>query len=187
MVEEIVAGQMLDVSFMLECEVATSAITQKNILKTALYTFVNPMLIGGALADVHSSDDVYKSLGLTLGQAFQIQDDMLDVVGDTHKTGKMTFSDVQAGQHTLLTQYIFQSKEPKDKEILLSLFGKDIDENARKVLARLFHETGALDHAESQIDALFTRAKKIISDSKTKPEAKQTWQNFITLLDKRKS
>lgn len=186
MIEEIVAGQMLDVSLMLSYKVDLKTILRKNELKTALYSFVNPMLIGAVLAKSHARIPLYKELGLLLGQAFQIQDDLLDVIGDRKDTGKISFIDIEDGQHTLLTQYIFEKGKARDKEILLSLFGKPLDIQSRKVLLRLFDETGAISHAEEQVSKLLSRAQEIITSSNLKVEDKTRWSFFVQLLDKRK-
>jgi len=185
--EETVAGQMLDVSLMLKDKVDSKTLTKKNELKTARYSFVNPMLIGAAQANSHNRDGMYTKLGLVLGQAFQIQDDLLDIVGDSKDIGKTPMLDIQDGQHTLVTQYVFEHAVPRDREILASLFGKPVDEAARKVLLRLFASSGAIKYAETEIAKLFTEAKSIIDHSEMKTLDKKKWMAFISLIDKRTS
>ncbi|MEY2702869.1 MAG: hypothetical protein RLY43_1507 [Bacteroidota bacterium] len=187
MVEEVVAGQILDVSFMLEYEVEMKDIFKKNEYKTAFYSFVNPMLIGATLSGKNIDKNFYKELGLCLGQAFQIQDDLLDIVGDPHKTGKKRFLDVQDGQHTILTQYIFENSSDSDKNIFKALFGKEIDEYSIQVLLKLFKETGAVEFAEKEIHTQLDKANKIVLKSDIKPMIKDVWFDFIMLLNKRKS
>jgi geranylgeranyl diphosphate synthase type I len=186
MIEEVVAGQILDVSFMLQNEVDKESIFQKNDYKTALYSFVNPMLVGATLSGRKFNKDFYHDLGLCLGQAFQIQDDLLDIVGDESKTGKMNLLDVQDGQHTLLSQYIVENADSNDKQIFMALFGKEIDEYSRDVLLRLFEVTGAIKYAQDEIDSQFEKANKIILKSNIKPTMRDVWFDFIKLLDKRK-
>lgn len=186
MTEEIVAGQLLDVSLMLRYEVDLKTIMQKNELKTSMYSFVNPMLIGSTLARSSNRFSFYKELGLLLGQAFQIQDDLLDVVGDRKDTGKISFIDIEDGQHTLLTQYIFEQGKARDKEILMSLFGKSIDDQGRKVLLRLFSETGAISYAEDQVSKLLSQAQELIDSSDLKIKDKTRWSSFVKYIDKRK-
>jgi geranylgeranyl diphosphate synthase type I len=159
MVEEVVAGQMLDVSFMLTYKVDSSTIEHKNVLKTALYSFVNPMLIGSRLAKSSGHDENYRAFGLFLGQAFQIQDDLLDIIGNSKDTGKQTFLDVQEGQHTILSQYIFERASERDVEVLRSLFGKSVDDHGRKVLSRLFESTGSVDFAQKEVTQLIAKAR----------------------------
>lgn len=187
MIEEVVAGQLLDMSFMLQYEVETKTILKKNELKTALYSFVNPMLIGNALTYKVGHEDLYTKMGLALGQAYQIQDDLLDVIGSRKNTGKVNLLDVQDGQHTILSQYIFENSEPYDREVFMSLFGKTVDDHSKKVLMRLFKDSGAIEYAEAEVLRLFDMAKKMVSESDMKASSKKTWNVLIDFLDKRKS
>lgn len=187
MIEEVVAGQMLDVSFMLQYDVELRDIFQKNVYKTALYSFVNPMLIGATLAGATQNENLYRTLGLCLGQAFQIQDDLLDIVGDPAKTGKKRLLDVQDGQHTILTQYIFEHATENDRNIFRSLFGKEINEYSVQVLLKLFKDTGAIAYAEQEIQTQLEAARACISQFHCKRAHQQAWGAFIELLNKRKS
>lgn len=187
MIEEVVAGQMLDVSFMLQYEVESVSITKKNELKTALYSFVNPMLIGSMLANKVENEAFYTQLGLALGQAYQIQDDLLDIIGESSQTGKANLLDVQDGQHTILSQYIFENSKPHDREVFMSLFGKPVDDHSKKVLMRLFKDVGAIDYAEQEVARLFDEARKTVADADMKISTKKTWNELIVYLDKRKS
>jgi len=187
MIEEVVAGQIMDVSFMLQYEVEMKDIFQKNEYKTALYSFVNPMLIGATLTGKNIDKNFYKELGLCLGQAFQIQDDLLDIIGDPQKTGKKRLLDVEDGQHTILTQYIFENSNDNDKNVFKALFGKEVDDYSTQVLLKLFKDTGAINYAEKEIHSQLDKANKIILKSNIKPMIKEVWFDFVMLLDKRKS
>jgi geranylgeranyl diphosphate synthase type I len=187
MIEEVVAGQILDVSFMIQDEVDMKHIFQKNEYKTAFYSFVNPMLIGATLSGKSIDKNFYKDLGLSLGQAFQIQDDLLDIVGDPKKTGKKRLLDVEDGQHTILTQYIFENAKENDKNIFKALFGKEVDEYSSQVIFKLFQDTGAIDYAEKEIHFQLEKSNKLILKSNIKPMMKDVWIDFVNLLDKRKS
>jgi len=187
MIEEVVVGQMIDVSFMLKHEVDTESILLKNELKTARYSFVNPMLMGAALAQSTRRSDLYTQFGLVLGQAYQIQDDLLDVLGNSGETGKSTFTDIQEGQHTLLTQYVLENGKPEEKEILMSMFGKPIDDHTRKVLSWLFESTGAINYARNKISELFHEAEELINNSDLRDVDRGRWLSVVSMLNKRNS
>ncbi|MEN0130171.1 MAG: polyprenyl synthetase family protein [Brevundimonas sp.] len=74
--------------------------------KTAAYSFCLPMqagaLLAGATAErVAALDD----LGMRLGVAFQLCDDLLGVFGDEAQTGKSALSDLREGKRTALVAY----------------------------------------------------------------------------------
>ncbi|MFH1395088.1 MAG: polyprenyl synthetase family protein [Candidatus Omnitrophota bacterium] len=72
-------------------------------LKTSKYTFEGPLVIGGILSGAQKKEiNNLSKLGCILGQAFQIQDDLLDIFGAVKKTGKPVFSDIAESKKTLL-------------------------------------------------------------------------------------
>jgi len=187
MIEEVVVGQMLDVSLMFQSKTTTEVLSRKNELKTALYSFVNPMLIGSALAGKAERTEFYRNFGLLIGQAFQIQDDLLDIVRSRKELGKIPFIDIQDGQHTLISQYVFDHGKPQDKEVLSALFGREIDDNGRKVLSRLFESTGAIQHAETEISLLMQKSKNLLISSDIKKEDKEIWMSIVSIINGRTS
>ena len=99
-----VGGQVADV----EAEKKRESLTNEQILyihthKTGALIKAS-MLIGAILA---GASDAYKSdiakCGANIGTAFQIQDDILDVVGDSAELGKSVGSDAANGKQTYVT------------------------------------------------------------------------------------
>ena len=182
MVSEVVAGQALDVAFMVSPGVTLQDILKKNELKTARYTFVEPMQIGRALAKSTAHEATYTDLGLALGQAFQMQDDLLDIVGTAKVTGKQPCIDIEDGQHTLLTQYVFDLPEDgtAHTETLRSMFGKKLSDTDRAMLRTLFSDTGAIAYAQHEIDTLLGRAEASVKELPETHSAE--WNRIIALL-----
>src|SRR3989344_5774693 len=84
-------------------------IRQMTELKTAKYTFVGPLTVGAILGKANKSQiDALSKLGLLIGLAFQIQDDILGIFGNEKVTGKSVLSDLREGKNTLL---IHKTKE----------------------------------------------------------------------------
>jgi geranylgeranyl diphosphate synthase type I len=185
MFEQTVAGQMIDVSLMLRSRITTEELVRKNELKTAQYTFAGPLMIGAALAGSDSRQDLYKKFGLALGQAFQIQDDLLDVIGDSKNTGKLNFIDIEDGQHTLLTQYIFENATDFDKEVLSALFGKPLDAHGRSALMHIFTSNQAVEYAEREISRLIEESQTYIGQVSMRAGYREKWDQFIQLIKTR--
>ncbi len=83
--------------------VATEDIRQMNRLKTG--ELIAASLTCGAILGGGTSADTMqmRSLGLALGLAFQIKDDLLNLVGDPEIIGKGVGTDAQRGKATLLS------------------------------------------------------------------------------------
>ena len=57
--------------------------------KAARYSVEHPIVLGAALADADESElEACRTLGLPLGEAFQLRDDLLGVFGDPRTTGQ---------------------------------------------------------------------------------------------------
>ena len=95
--------------------------------------------------------------------------------------------DIQDGQHTFITQYVFVYGKEHDRDVLVSLFGKPVDDASRKVLSALFECSGAIGYAETEIASLFSEARELIETSDMKLSDKEKWLALMRLLDKRKS
>lgn len=113
-VEEVIAGQIIDVDIMVGDNVDQELLEKKNHYKSGKYTFVRPLLTGALLAGADKTVcKKFEQMGELLGKAYQMRDDLLDVMveeGDetTHYDNKTKFSDIQDGQQTYLTQYIYE-------------------------------------------------------------------------------
>ena len=131
--------------------------------------------IAGILANENS--EKYKIYGNSLGIAFQIIDDLLDITGDEKKLGKPAFSDLKEGKSTLPYIYLYHGLSKNDKITLLSLFKKDLSEenkawilnmmdklniiNKTKEIALLYGNK-ALQNLDSNDDKLINIVKDMI-------------------------
>ena len=72
--------------------------------KTASYTCITPLALGLICAgfDPHTADKWAHRIGQPLGIAFQISDDLKDIVPATPATGKPLFGDIREGKRTIL-------------------------------------------------------------------------------------
>ncbi|MDD1674956.1 MAG: polyprenyl synthetase family protein [Methanomicrobiales archaeon] len=100
---EICEGQQIDMSFEGREDVTTGEYLEMVQKKTgALYAA--SAAIGGLLAGgtVIQTDALFQ-YGLRSGIAFQIQDDLIDILADAEKSGKDRGSDLRRGKQTLIT------------------------------------------------------------------------------------
>ena len=79
MANDIVLGQMIDVDIPSRKDISKELSDKKDRLKTASYTFIRPLQIGASLMGIDDETEKFcEDLGLNLGLAFQLQDDLLD-------------------------------------------------------------------------------------------------------------
>ncbi len=79
MADDVVLGQIIDIDIPSRKEIPKELIDKKDMLKTASYTFIRPLQIGASLIKIDKNTEKFcEDLGLNLGLAFQMQDDLLD-------------------------------------------------------------------------------------------------------------
>ena len=89
--------------------------------KTASYTTIAPLLLA-LLAAGESPDQARHcalAVGRPLGLAFQLADDLLDVVGSSRNTGKPIGGDIREGKRTVLLADALSAADTADKPIWL--------------------------------------------------------------------
>jgi geranylgeranyl diphosphate synthase, type I len=174
---ELMAGQYLD---MLEQAVAgdqpeTAVDRARRVIryKSAKYTIEEPLLIGGTLAGADPALlATYSAYGLTLGEAFQLRDDVLGVFGDPWQTGKPAGDDLREGKRTVLVAETLRAADAAQRARVQQLLGRpDLDATGVDTLRGIIRETGALDAVERLITELVTQARAALHAGNIAPPA----------------
>ena len=142
--------------------------------KTAFYTFSTPLAAGAILAGAPEKEEqrLFK-LGIYLGRAFQIKDDILGMFGDEKKIGKSTLSDLQEAKKTLLIWQAYQNSSKTTRATIKKLLDKSKVNNADLIKVRsIVIESGALAYVEREIDSLVNKSRILIKSSSIKPQYK---------------
>ena len=93
-----------------------------------------------------------KEYGTALGRAFQIQDDLLDLVGDEASFGKRIGGDLREGKKTYILLRALERARGADRRQLLRVFRKErIAWREIPAFRDLFERTGALEDARRKI------------------------------------
>lgn len=149
----LVEGETLDVQYSgAALQLDEAAITDVLWKKTGvLYEFAGRA--GAAIALCDASADLPPAKAIArfcrlCGTAFQIQDDILGVVGDERQLGKPVGSDIREGKTTLLTLKALAQADGRQQEMMLRTLGDDQASAAdvQAVVATL-RATGAIDYA----------------------------------------
>lgn len=163
MIQEVVLGQMIDVDLALGEKVTEQILEAKNLYKTARYSFARPLLAWAQLAGAsQEQQDLLFRVGELLGMAYQVRDDMLDVLEFEHD--KTTFADVQEGQQTYLTYYVQQFGTQAQKDLLAQCMGKHLDAGQIQALKDMFHTSWAIDFTKEKIAQLIGQANAILEN-----------------------
>jgi geranylgeranyl diphosphate synthase type I len=133
--------------------------------KSAGYTVQRPLQLGAAIAG--AGTDVVEActaIGLPLGEAFQLRDDVLGVFGDPAVTGKSADDDLREGKQTLLIALAEEEADAAGRRLLQECLGNaDCSPEQFDALRRLLETTGALARVEERITARTTLAREAIA------------------------
>ena len=86
----------------------------------------------------------FRLYGRNLGIAFQIIDDVLDIVSDSKTLGKPALSDFKEGKTTLPYLYLHSLLPTKEKERLKNAFKKEIDAAEQAWILEQLKKSGAI-------------------------------------------
>jgi geranylgeranyl diphosphate synthase type I len=133
--------------------------------KSAGYTVQRPLQLGAAIAGADSAVvEACSAIGLPLGEAFQLRDDVLGVFGDPAVTGKSADDDLREGKQTLLIALAEQEADPAGRRLLSKVLGDPTAGSAHfDALRQLLETTGARARVEERIAERTTVARAAIA------------------------
>ncbi len=94
--------------------------------KTSWYTVASPCRLGAIVAGAGRPVlDSLREFGVSLGIAFQIQDDALNLVGDQEKYGKSKSDDILEGKRTLIILHLLSAATGEERGKVISIMNKN--------------------------------------------------------------
>ena len=178
-------GQFLDINFSDGPNLPATPTEIILTLKTTGYTTLSPIYCGALLAGagdhVYSTLDKYAHL---IGQAFQVQDDILGFFGKQETIGKPVGSDFREGKLTPITKLLLAKVKKEEKKFIKSLFGQDkisVDDftKVQKIAANLKIDTEVSDKAKKLIQQAQITIKTSRLPEKVKDFFSQTAEYII--------
>lgn len=164
---ELNLGQYLDMRAAAEREPDRQTAQRVATFKTALYTIVRPMQVGAALGCAGASTellDAIDTFGRPVGQAFQLRDDLLGVVGEKDRVGKPVGDDLREGKATELVAIASENATDSQQKVLATIGQRDLSDLAIVSIVDVLRETGAISAVEERIDKLVEAAAAAAHD-----------------------
>lgn len=141
----VTVGQLLDVLAVDAPAASPADVAEIHRRKTGQYTTEGPLLLGALLAG--AGPDVVAKLtayARPLGEAFQLVDDLLGVVGASETTGKPASSDLREGKRSSVIEAAVGASGPASDE-LAALVGRPLDAQEAARARALIVASGAPD------------------------------------------
>lgn len=163
------AGQYLDIRLaaqpLQDLGGQTDAIVATMRSKTASYTAEGPLALGAALAGLDAeSVDAWAAVGVPLGIAFQLRDDVLGALGTPATTGKPAGDDLREGKRTLLLSLALDRADAAARDVLANTVGIESASPADiGAAADVLRASGAVDAVEIQIHEYAQQARDALA------------------------
>ncbi len=138
-------------------------ITEKSAVLFSCACFLGAFLAQASESHARSLAD----FGLNIGIAFQITDDLLDIVGDESKTGKTLGTDVDKHKLTLAVIHLLKAADEREKKMIISSYLDREDARCDKgALVKMLGRYGSLDYARSRAQEFVDTALQALTDLK---------------------
>ena len=172
---EIGEGQQYDMEFENRTDVTEAEYIEMIRLKTSVL-LACAVKMGAILADASAedADNLYK-FGEQIGLAFQLQDDFLDVYGDSAVFGKAIGGDITSNKKTFMLINAFNHATAEQREELTRWITAEQFDAAEKIAAvtRLYNEIGIDRMAKEKIEYYFAQSTQYLARVNVPDERKQ--------------
>lgn len=120
--------------------------------KTCWYTTLLPLRVGALIGSRGEVDPaVMMRFGFFLGAAFQIRDDVLNLVGVEDVYGKEALGDLREGKRTLILIHLLASASAEERDQVAAFLGLEPAERTPEVVAPiigLMRDHGSIEFAD---------------------------------------
>ncbi len=182
MIVRTIEGQALDLGWVRDgrFDISVDDYLDMATHKTAYYSGATPLAAGAIIGG--GSDEQIEALrafGLHTGLAFQIQDDLLNLIGTKEAANKDFRTDITEGKRTLVAVHALSDERYHDEvEAILSSGTEDPAQLARAV--EIFQQTGSIEYAHAYALDLTAKAKAAIEGVELDPHAREL---FLSMAD----
>ncbi len=158
---DLTKGQDLDMRFeTMGANVSTEMYLDMVYKKTG--ALVNAAILSAAILGTTDQNIIegYEIFAKNIGRAFQIQDDILGIWGDSSQTGKSSNNDLYRKKKTLPIIYMFDQATGDRKQQLMDYYASDdpLSDDAIVFVRESLAETGAKAYAQEMANTLQTQA-----------------------------
>ena len=185
---EIGEGQQYDMDFEHRNDVTEDEDIEMIRLKTSVL-LACAMKMGAILADAPAKDaDLLYKFGEQIGLAFQLQDDFLDVYGDSEVFGKAIGGDIVSNKKTYMLINAFNKANDEQRKELQQWVNQQHGDPQKKITAitKLYNDMQIDKMAERRIEHYFECGKRYLDEVNVPAERKVNLINYALKMMNRK-
>ena len=159
-----VEGQALDVGWVRDdvYDLTPDDYLEMALGKTGYYSGIAPLTVGAIVGGASAEEkEALAAFGKNSSIAFQIQDDLLNILGDERTMGKDYLTDVLESKRTLMVIHCLASADPTDRERLVTLLRRGREKSTEEAteVVDLLERYGSVEYARSTARDLILEAR----------------------------
>jgi geranylgeranyl diphosphate synthase, type II len=137
--------------------------------KTCWYTTIHPLRVGALVGSSGTADlRPMVRFGFHLGAAFQIQDDLLNLIGEEAAYGKEIGGDLYEGKRTLVLIHLVHYARGADRRTIQHYLGLEREERSAALVGEvrgLIDDYGSIDFARAYAGGIAGAAEAAFDDA----------------------
>jgi len=161
---ELIDGEMMDVDFEKRVDITEKEYFEMVKKKTG--ALIKSAVKIGATVGTKDQEKIraLEDYGELIGIAFQIKDDLLDLMADKEKLGKDIGRDIKQGKRTLMVIHTFNNGAPKNVNRLISILSKkDLSGEEIGEALNILKKEGSIEYAQQVLLKLIRKTKNTLN------------------------
>lgn len=131
--------------------------------KTCWYTTIHPLRVGAMVASGGTADlNPLVRFGFHFGAAFQIRDDLLNLVGDARVYGKEILGDLYEGKRTLTLVHLMEAARGPDRALVSDYLHRKRSERSEdlvRTIRAMMDDYGSIDFTREYAEGILLVAE----------------------------
>jgi geranylgeranyl diphosphate synthase type I len=188
---EVIGGQYLELRLALEQEASEDELLRVLRLKSGRYSVERPIQLGALLAAAPAATrEALSRYGHALGEAFQLQDDVLGLFGDADAVGKPVGGDLEEGKYTFLIHHALAAADATnaaDAARLRAALGRPGLGSAEiAAVVGIIRRSGALERVKEMIATRLTTARSALAGLDLEPAGADFLAGLVDGMEERR-
>lgn len=191
MCQEVIGGQYLEILVAQRRQASEAELERILRLKSGRYTTERPIQLGALLAGAPAGlAGSLRRYGTAIGEAFQLQDDLLGTFGDSDDLGKAIDSDLREGKYTFLVHHALALGNPAERATVEAALGNaELSEGAFRAAVAAIERSGARERVRDMIAQRLEAAQLSLAEidpADLEPEGRSFLAGLIEYLRERR-
>lgn len=187
MCQEVIHGQYLEIQVSYLANPSSRELERVLQLKSGRYSVERPIELGARLANADRAQlAIFSRYGAALGEAFQLQDDLLGLFGEAKTVGKPVGGDLAEGKFTFLIHHTLAGATAAEKQVLDEVRGhRDASPAALALAVSVIEASGARREVRRMISQRLEIARESLAKLALEGEGGAFLEGLIAYSEER--